>query len=492
MLLPALVSDQFPDLKSYTNEAELLEDMKKNPREFLRLFENVTEFDSWCEKHPVFIKGALNWFTEEFYHDRLSIEYGKRIGKIVQEHFSTLDKFLPRDLALVFQEREFEINSLMLGISSPVFRQRLIDEKRKKMKIEGVTIEEFLAIGEFIETGTTWKLWRKSQEALIKSLIEAEQWRMESLIQAIQEALARYVDSSNVVELLILSYQKHWLYLKQECMDCINREDLGIRLVDKGPDYLAIEFLDYRQKALDLFEDLRNYVTHIASTGVGLQAGEFREVLNKCPRLIGIDIAHSSSYSENLKYLPSNLQQLDVSKCGWLNAVYLKELITTCPRLNRLNVGSNSQLNYNAWSEIQRLKELTWLDISRSRHMNVDDFKIILKACRLVTYLNVEDCTNISEDTFFEIGRAVPYLEILDVSRTNISDSSLIEIATRCKALTQLTISRCLNLSDKGVVETAKEGTQLKVMNVEKLNLKRETLEEIRSLNPSLVLVYSS
>lgn len=489
MLLPVLVSDQFPELKDYTEEEQLLADLKSNPREFLRLFENVVEFDSWCEKHPLFITGALNWFTEEFYLDHLSVEYASRVAKAVQEHFSTLDKFLPRDLTLVFNKRELEINSLMLGVSSPVFRQRLIDEKRKRLEIENVTVEEFLAIGEFIETGTTWKLWRKSQESLIKSLVEAEQWRMVDLIQAIQEALARYVDSSNVVEFLILSHKKQWLLLKKECMECINREDVGLRMVDEGPNYLALEFLDYRQKALDLFDDLRQHITHIASTGVGLNQPEFRDVLNKCPNLVGVDIAHTSSYSENLKYLPSNLQQLDISKCGWLNAAHLKELIQTCPRLTRLNVGSNSQLNYNAWSEIQRLKDLTWLDISRSRHMTVEDFKILLKACRLVTYLNVEDCTNIAEDAFFEIGRAIPYLEVLNVSRTNISDSSLIEIATRCKSLVILNVGRCQNLSDKGVLETVKEAPQLRELNIEKLNLKPGVIEEIKKLNANLKIV---
>lgn len=488
MLLPPLVSEQFPDLNSFSEEEALLANLKKNPRELLRLFENVIEFDSWCEKHPSFIKGSLNWFTEEFSQDRLSLEYAQRVAKGIQEHYSTLDKFLPRDLTLVFQKREYEINSLMLGVSSPVFRQRLMDEKRKKMIVENVTVEEFLAIGEFIETGTTWKLWRKSQEALIKSLSEAEQWKMTSLEKAIQEALCRYVDETNCVELLILSFRKHWLLLKQECMNWINKEADGIRMVDEGPDYLGLEFLDYRQKAMDLFNDLRPYITHIASTGVGLQDQEFRVVINQCPNLIGVDIAHTSSYSENLKYLPSHLQQLDLSKCGWLTANYLKELIQTCPRLNRLNVGSNSQLNYNAWSEILRLKELTWLDISRSRHLTFEDFKIILKSCRLVTYLNVEDCPSLSEDTFFEIGRAIPYLESLNVSRTNISDSSLIEIATRCKALVKLNIARCANLSDKGVLETVKEASHLRELNIEKLNIKPEILEEIKKLNPNLQL----
>ena len=120
------------------------------------------------------------------------------------------------------------------------------------MIIDNVTVDEFLAIGEFIENGTTWKLWRKSQDALIKSLTEAEEWKMGSLEKAIQEALCRYVDETNFIELLILSYKKHWLPSKQECMNWINKEDYGIRMVDKGPDYLALEFLDYRQKAMDL------------------------------------------------------------------------------------------------------------------------------------------------------------------------------------------------------------------------------------------------
>lgn len=488
MLLPTLVSDQFPELQTYTDENLLLEDLKKNPRELLRLFENVVEFSSWCDQHPRFINEAINWFTEEFYNDRLSLEYAKRVATLIQDHYSTLDKYLPRDLILVFNQKEFEINSLMLSVSSPVFRQRIIDEKHKRMIVDNVTVEEFLAIGEFVETGATWKLWRKSQDALIKSLVEAEQWKMRELEKAIQEALARYVDNTNVVELLLLSHKKKWYLLKKECMDCIDKQDLGLRMVDEGLDSLAIEFLDYRQTALDLFDELKSQITHIVSTGVGIHEPQFRQVINQCPQLVGVDIARSSSYSENLKYLPSNLQQLDISKCGWLSAAYVRELIQTCPRLTKLNIGSNSQLNYNAWSEIQRLKDLTWLDVSRSRHLTMEDFKIILKACRLLTYLNVEDCPSVSEETFFEIGRAVPFLEALIVSRTNISDSSLIEIATRCKSLVYLNIARCNNLSDKGVTETVKEAPQLRELNIEKLNLKPGTVEEIRKLSPDLRL----
>lgn len=466
MFLPPSVAEEFPELKAIDSDDKLFESLVNHPAEMLKLFEVVTEFDSWCEHHASFIQKSLNWFTRKYFVDELSLEYAARVASAVQNHYSTLESYLLTDLTLVFKDKKITMNSLMLAVASPFFRQRIADECRARqttrLHVDDCLLEDFYPIEEYALTGNTWKLWRKSDESLLKTLELAQKWDIPGIVTAIQDSLGRYIDNSTMYLFLKLAIDKNWPVLKQECIEYINNLGYRVVLKDKGTGTLAFEFLSFSDEALRVFENLKDKVTHLIASGVLTEDPNFRMALESCPFLIGVDIAHSGVYTENLKYLPSTITELDISKCGWLNANNLKELIQTCPRITHLNICSNSQLNYNAWQLLQKIGDLKWLDVSQSHWMNNEDFKIILKASRYVIHLNLEHCDKISEEAFFEIGRSLYKLESLNVARTNISDSSLIQIAVGCKELTSLNISGCRNLSRKGIQETLKEAPQIK------------------------------
>lgn len=490
MQLPPLLAAQFQYLAKANTDEELFGILLEQPPQMLEFFENVTEFDSWCEKHPDLMKGILGWAMEQAYQDNLSFEFAKRYAQVIYDHTATLDPFVPLNITVEIEGKKLEMNGLLLATSSHFFRQRLIKECRDAglhtLKLEGVTYDLFLFIEEFINTGSSWKLWRKTKEELLKTLLQASQWEIFGLVDAIQESMKRYLDSGNALDLLLLSHEKDWFILKRACIDFINGEYLGVRIIDKGKQALGLEFLDFKERGMGIFESLKPYITHLIISSLLTQEVLFRDVVNGCPQLISIDIAHTHAFSENLRYIPSHLQELNISKCGWINQNTLREIIQTCPRLKSLDISSNPQLTYNAWSEIQKLRDLKALDFSRCHQLTNEEFKLLLKACRKVTDLSTEDCGGVYENAFFDIGRMVPELLSLNVARCTINDSSLIEIATQCKSLTRLDLSRCANITKKGVLETVKEALQLKELNLTRTQIPDFVIEEIHQMSPFL------
>ncbi len=493
MEFPLLMPVQFQVLKEVKTDAELLSLLIQQPQQLLSFFENVTEFDSWCEKHLELMHGILQWVTDQYYLDRLSTDYAKRIAQVIHNHYSTLSPFVPLDITVEVEGKDIEMNGVLIGTSSAYLRQRMLkecrDQKSYHLKLERITYALFLFIEEFINTGSAWKLWRKTKDELLQTLEQAVAWELPGLIDAAQVSMKRYIESGNVLDLLIMSHERGWPILKRACSEFIDTESIGVRLPDKGVEVLAFEFLDFKDKAMDYFERLRPYITHLIIGGLLTQDVAFRDVVNRCPYLVGIDIAHSYAFSEHLRYMPTQLQELSLSKCGWLNQNNLREIFQTCPYLKSLDISSNPQLTYLAWGEIVKLYTLKTLDISRCHLLSNDDFKLILMACRGVTTLSCEDCSTLYENAFFDIGRMMPGLISLNVARCTINDSSLIEIATRCKNLARLDLTRCINITKKGILETVKEALQLKVLILTRCNIPDFVIEEAKQMLPFLDVI---
>src|SRR5262249_19595049 len=152
----------------------------------------------------------------------------------------------------------------------------------------------------------------------------------------------------------------------------------------------------FQMRTMDVFERVKNNITHLICSGDLTRDPTFSKVLGQCPKLLSLDISHSTDFTEQLKSIPYRLEELDISKCAWLSEYEFRQIVQICPHLSSLKLSSNVQLNFSAWSELQKLKGLKVLDLSRCNQIQDRDLKIILMACRMVTDLELEECKGIT------------------------------------------------------------------------------------------------
>jgi F-box and leucine-rich repeat protein 2/20 len=493
MELPAFL----PEKLNYTANAEsaraLYEKLSSNASDFVLFFESAANDETWSERHSAFMQLALHWFTNQFFDDKLSSDSAKQVARSVQAHDSIIGSWVPVNLTICLKETEIPANSLLWGTSSEWMRQRIRQECRDKnqmtLAFKEVSYPVFEQIDEFIRTGQVKNLWRKEQTEIVEVLRQADEWGLALLVQNCEEILSRYIDDSNVIDQLIQSHEEQWPLLRSSCIDLINQREVGVRFEHSPIEELAFVFMDFRDSAMEIFERVRFLITHLSCGHHLVNDPLFTEVVNRCPLLSCLSISESEMYSERLLDIPGNLEGLDLSKCGWLNHKNLRLILENCPQLISLSLASNSQLNYTAWGLLKLLKNLIKLNISNCHQVNDQDLRVILQACREVTHFDLSRCAGLSDLSFYELAKHVPRLTDLNLSRCNIYDGGLIDIATRCQKLIALNINRCTTLSDKGVVESIRNAPNLQMLNVSGCGFSETLLQKIKQIRPYLLVV---
>lgn len=476
MELPALLSHSLSKYAIAEDDSALLSQLIDRPIDLILFFEQACEDETWCEEHSEFIESALNWFTSQFFLGRLSLESALKVVQAFHKHYSVLKNMLGRDLTVNDAHTTIQANSLLMGASSRVLRDIIRRECRDRedtvLNITGISETDLMLFMEHIETGNIAGLWKYDKQQLFKLLRQAQKYDLLDAAKNCQEVLRRYVNRSNVIEMLIMAHNESWEHLEQICCDLINAEARGVKLetvtkkfghvTSKERKPLSFEFLDFNDISLDLFDKLSHLVTHLVCSGVLINDPEFSRIMRTCRKLVSLDISRTYGFSEYLREMPSSLQELNLSNSPWLNGPYMRQIFQVVPHLSQLILSNNLQLNYAAWSELQHLRELMVLDVSHCHQLRDEDLSMIMKACYRLTYLNVSDCSQLTNKGFFDIARNLPQLITLDISYSQISDGLLLEILTQCRRLEYLNISHCKNLTEKGILHALKQGPTLR------------------------------
>lgn len=493
MKLPALL----PKNLAYSAEAEdglnLLNMLVKIPHDFIVFFEYACDDETWSGMHGDFMELAIQWMTNHFYQDKMLVETAQRAVSKIREHYHILYRYIPNNITFNVNGTALEQNSMFWAASSDFFRSLLRNECRDQNKTE-LTLDEvdrdvFDQIEEFIRTGTVKELWRKDQPKVFEVLRQATEWGLTDLMLFCEDILKRYIARGNVIDTMIMSHEEGWQMLKEACMDFINGLDVGVHFESGDPDHLAIEFLDFREDALDIFEGVHFHLTHLICGHNLTEQASFSDVVNRCPSMICLDISRSRTFSDRLVDIPESLEELNVSKCLWLSNKNLENMIEICPNLSKITMSSNVQTDYAGWGLLRKLKKLNKLDISGCFQVNDEDFKIILQACRKVTHFYMQLCTGLSDEAFYELAKNIPKLTDLDISRCSISDAALIDLVTRCKQLYTLNLTRCTNLTEKGVIEAVRFAPNLQFLNITKCRLPALVVDNIKEVRPFLEVV---
>lgn len=493
MEFPALMPRELHYCEKQKSEEDLLAILMDRPMDLLLFFETASSDETWSEEHPDLMHQIIVWLTSQAFQDRLAIDLSKRAAKAIHEHRYVLEKLIPQDIQINLSDESVHINSLLFVSSSHFFRNLLLSECRdndsKVLTLAKTSSEDFAPFKTYIENGEIPDLFRKSQDEILNLLFLASSWRVEGVIKACELSLKRYITQQNAIDMLLKAHHELWPYFKQECIEYMNGHSLGFRLGAPTVDRLSFEFYDFSDDTMAIFHLLCHIVTDLICRGSIMQYPRFKEAVRACTRLIGLDISNSLAFNEALYEVPRDLQEIHLAECTWLQIATLKIMAEICPYIRSLNVSSNYQLNTAAWRELTKFKGLKSLNLSRCHQITDDDLVIILKASTGVTDLILDECGKIGDRGFFELAKSSPRLNHLSLVRCSISDSSLLEIASRCRALTSLDLSRCELLTEKGFKELAKHAQTLKELNVTRCQITPATIHELRVKHPQLNII---
>ncbi|ADI38220.1 hypothetical protein [Waddlia chondrophila] len=492
MKLPSLLPEDLAYAGAAKSARELYELLQKDYADYSRFFVSASDDETWCTQHSAFMRLSLQWFTVQFFKDKLQVDLAKKVGHAIRTHSRLMDEWLPRNLSIRMNHESLPINSLLWGTSSEWLRQKIRsdcrDQQSTTLEFEGLTVRLFDLMNAYMSTGGIRDLWSKTEEEIIGVLELATRWHLKDLSEYAQKGFVKYLDEFNVVNWLIRSQQSQWECLRSAAIEYVNKRELGVRIEDRSIDEFSFEFLDFGKKALEFFETVRHMVTKLVCGHHLIEEVMFSEVVNRCPSLNVLSVSESENFSDRLLDLPHDLKGLDLSKCAWLTHQKLRQILEGNPSISTLSLSANIQLNYTAWGLLKLLKGLLKLDLSSCHQINDHDLKVILQAGKELTHLNLARCVNLSDLSFFEIPKITKQLMELNLSECRIYDAGLIDILSKCRKMTHLIVRKCSTLSDRGVLEGIRNAPNLQTIDLSGCGFSNASIRIIQEARPYLFL----
>lgn len=490
MQLPAAIPKSLEFTSQIADEESLFKTLVKEPPNLIKFLVRACADELWAIDHKEFMSKSLNWVTEQFFQDRLLMSFAQKLGKVIRAHFGEMNQFLPKNLTFKLKDNDVEVNSLLYGSRSEYLREMIRRECRDRHKtvliFKDLPYRIFSILDSFITKETYEDLIRLEKKEIYKTLRWSMQWQLDELTLACQEALKPYITPDNVFAILLTSHLKDRLRLRQLCYDFVNELKKGYRFDDRGPETLALEFLEFNEDSLAAFEKVKKYITHVITAGSVPEDRYFPLVIKQCPKLKCIDLSRTNQFFDNYKELPENLQELELSACLWLTNADLDTLIDQCPQLSRLVIQSDVRLDFEAWGALKKLTGLKILDLTRCSQVGDPDLGIILQGCPNLIVLTLEECRGLTDSGFTEMTEYNTKFTHLNLARTWISDQPLIELGSKCEDLIALDITHCENITSVGIVETARNAKNLREFHIAHCNVSKEALTEIQKMRPYL------
>lgn len=494
MEFPALMSRDLQYCEAAPSEEALLAVLKQKPSDLILFFETASADETWSDHHLEFMRQLIDWLTVQAYQDKLSMEFCRKVAKAIQEHYTVLEKAVPTNITIKLSDRECLVNSLLLAASSDFFKDVLARQCREMesttLSLEYASWNFFAPINAYITTGNVPDLWKKEQQELMDLLRQAMSWRVPEVSEECERVLKKFVTLENAVEMLILAQQEHWYFFKQDCIDSINNYSVDFSLGAPARERLSFEFYKFSEGALRVFRQLQLLVTDLICKETLSEQAMFGQVVKQCPKIALLDISRSHVLSEFFNDIPKDLPGINLAECAWLSQASFRKMADICPHVKQLILSSNYQLNFAAWGELVKFKNLKSLNLSKCHQISDEDFPIILKTFAEGTELILDECRKLSEKGFFELARHLPRLTHLSLAYCAITDSALLDLGSRCRALAYLNLTRCEQVTEKGVRELPKHALSLKELNLTHCRGASLVIEELRKRHPYLRIIH--
>lgn len=493
MLMPSSLPAHFKKYETSDSDKALFEMLVRNPPDLTLFLEYGCSDETWAMGHSEFLNKAVGWVHSQFFQDRLLMETVQKLADVFRNHLAFITPYLPLNVTVKLKDRDQPINTLFYASSSEFLRELIRlecrDRKSKYLYFKELEFLEFSILDDFLVKRITDTLFAKDEKTVSKVLEIALAWDLPELAKVCQNFLKKWINRENVFDTLLNAHKNGWTILREECYDYVNNLAFDMRFVNTPGEQMAFEFLRYTENSMEVFKKVHSYITKLICSGTTTDERGFKKVVKQCPRLICLDISYSNSFTDYLKEIPSNLQELDLSSCLWLNNETFKTMLTQCPELNKLTLISDVELNFEAWGLFQNMHNLRTIDFTRCSQLNDNDIRIILQACEPLITLSLEDCRNISDQGFYDLSKYNPRFISLNLARTEISDQPLVELAHQCLDLTYLSLLRCEQITEKGVLEVVRSAQKLRELDISDCNVSPAALVKIKNMRPYLKLI---
>lgn len=485
-------------VKEASDDKELFLALIEQPPNLIAFFETACEDSVWFSKHIRLIRLILRWSSKQFFLSRFPIYYAKQMGEIIRNHYAFISPFLLfqpslfNTMHLEIEGKTILVNSFLFGISSPFFKELFTScfQAFQDRWILPVSLPVYLLIEEYVLKGHIQELWKLEEKDLLDLMKQAKVWRLSGLVQECSQILKRYITKENVIKNLLEAHKKKFLEWQKVCTEFFNKQNYGLLLhVPRDENELKVEVLDFKGDTLDLFMHLAPFITHLAFSGALSASSYYGRMIEKCPRLIGMDLSGSSEYASQFDDLPGSLVELDLSACPWLRPGHLKEAGYQFLNLKKLRLDANVQLDYQAWAEFHRFRTLFTASFALCHQMTDEDLKLIGKSCTHLLELNIEDCSKVTNRGVLEIISKCTHLMKLNCSSCgNLTDKALVELSVYGHQLNELILKRCTGLTDAGLFKLMTFRPNLSYLNVKGCNFSLQAIEKIRRDYPFLQL----
>lgn len=493
MKLPDLLPRKLHFLSSAKRVSEVINALSGKPAYFILFFEFACSDETWAGQHAPLIVKMLERLTEQLYREYLSKEYTHRVLTAIQAHYNALRDIIPNTIDIVIEGQEFHANAFLLGAAGTVFKDiiafEVYEKNNTKIPIRNLTIKEYPEFYEYITTGTLQNIWKQDESELLAIMLKASNFGLPGLARMAADVYKRYVNKTNVLQKIIDAHESFSLELKEVCYEVANESNMGVKFHPGEVNDFKVEFLDFSDLTMHLFEEVKGLITKISCHGRLPEDPAFGIILQNCPRLEALDISHTEDFSIQYEHIPKQILELDLSMCSWLTNPNLRKMFKLCPQIRSLNLTNNTQINFMGWGELLALRNLKHLNLSRCHQIGEEEIRLIVQAIKGITDLNIDECFKITEKGFFDLARGLARLQKLNLSRTTISDTALVEIGFRCKQLHVINLLRCERISDKGVHEFVKQAGQLSQINLSYSPISEGAIDSLSFLRPYLIII---
>lgn len=489
MKMPTTLTRSYQAYESAETEQQLFELLTAKQLDFIHFFVDVCEDETWCDAHTLFMKSSLKWLTHQLYQGNLSIDLAKMAAQAIRNHFPELGQWIPKDVTCVLIDDTIAINSFLFQTASTywfhLIRSQCAEKKTTELKLDEVDAFEFKYAQEYAYTGEIQKLWNLEESEILKVLYYGRSCEFNWIVLEGEKLIARSIDANNFLEYMALADVNSFELIKQRCYECYNEMQNLVVLKSLGDRFLSAELKASTEASLEQFSKIQSYVTHFISGPAAIEDPAVIKMLEKCPRLISVDLGKTRAFSE-LPLQLSNLKELVLAGCLWLRDAHLKKMCQSFSKLQKLDLSSCLQITPSGWGELTHLPHLRSLNLSRNENLNDSQLNLILSSARRLDELVLNECRNLTHVGFRAIAASRQRFVTLGLGRTALTDATLLEIISKKPSLSYLDLTRCVNLTEGGVIDALKLSYSLVEVGISRLNMPSGTIENLKKLKPSL------
>ncbi|KAK7258953.1 hypothetical protein RIF29_24546 [Crotalaria pallida] len=208
----------------------------------------------------------------------------------------------------------------------------------------------------------------------------------------------------------------------------------------------------------------------VLSRATGLGYVGLEQLVQACPQLEEIDVSHCWGYGDREAAALSSaarLRELNMDKCLGVTDIGLAKIVVGCSRLERLSLKWCLEISDLGIDLLcKKCLELKFLDVSYLK-ITSKSLRSIASLLKLEIFAMV-GCSLVEDEGLRFLEKGCPLLKAIDVSRCDcVSSSGIISIINGHGGLEQIDAGYCLSEPSAPLVECLKNLKQLSIIRID-------------------------